>query len=247
MNWFRRRSQTNPRGWKSPAATTLLTLLLSAGCAGTDNSTEAPSVEATPAERSVRIETTGCGSASGRTGSGIVIEDDAVVTVAHLVVRADGVSANVGASGPIEAKVTAVDLERDLALLRIEPTGFDRVPMAGISGETSGTGFVIGAAVSGTLPYTIERPARISIEEVLGETRHERLGYELDAITEMGDSGAGLYDDEERLIGMVFATSDEGTTTWATASSEIQAFFNGNRFLDTPLSCDQSSSRLSGV
>ncbi len=64
----------------------------------------------------------------------------------------------------------------------------------------------------------------LTIEEVLGTDLHSRRGYELDAETAAGDSGAGAYDNEGRLIGVVFATGRDGDSSWITSSIEIEDF-----------------------
>lgn len=202
------------------------------------------SADVTPQQRAVRLTTEGCGWAPSRTGSGLVYEEGMVVTAAHLVARADSVAVTVAAMDPIEAAISAVDFKRDLALLRIPVTGFRRVDVAPISPDGASSGVIVDGATSGTVPFTLERPARISIEEVLGNERHERLGYELRAATTGGDSGAGVYDDQNRLLGIVFATSDGETTTWATASSEITSFINDVGAGTADLTCDPERSRL---
>jgi hypothetical protein len=84
----------------------------------------------------------------------------------------------------------------------------------------------------------------VSIEEVLGTERHNRVGYEIDAATASGDSGAGAYDETDRLIGIVFATSADGATTWLSAGVEIQDFLAGVDADAAPIVCDPDISRL---
>lgn len=193
---------------------------------GTDTSSREtnhpPSPSVTPADRAVRIETTGCGYASGRTGSGVAIGDGLVVTVAHLLVHGEGVHVTVEGGDAGGAVVAAVDLQRDLALLRLEPDGKPDVETS--TAAKGDKGLIVGGATSGTGPFEVERMVDLTIEDVLGTDRHDRLGYELAAATDKGDSGAGAYDEEGRLIGIVFATSDEGAATWVTASTEIDDF-----------------------
>jgi len=175
-----------------------------------------------PGTRAVRLQTTGCGPASEHFGSGVAIGDDLVVTVAHLIARAGSVEASVGGASTEPVEVAAVDLERDLAVLRLAGDDFTRVEMA--IANSGGSGRIVGGAASGTVPFEVRRRVNLTIEEILGTERHARLGYELAAVTGDGDSGAGAYDAENRLIGIVFATGEDGATTWLTASSEIEDF-----------------------
>ncbi len=226
--------------WVIGATVTLVT----AGCAADPGSTTEPpsATRFDPAARAVRIETTGCGFAPDRTGSGVAIGDGLVLTVAHLVAQADGVAVTLGESGAIDAAVAAADLELDLALLRVPKNG---VPAVDISSADRGDrGLVVGGATSGTVAFEVADVVRISIEEVLGSDRHKRLGYELAAVTTTGDSGAGAYDDDSRLIGIVFATSDGGATTWITASGEIETFLASQDAEHGAILCDEEISRL---
>jgi len=233
------------------AKTTAVVLVAIAGMVGPScGTTQADpfadnSSQTTATQRAARVVTSGCGWASARTGSGVALEDGIVITVAHMVVRADTVTVSVGEGQAVAADITAIDLERDLAMLRLPPSGITRAEAAPISPGADSGGSVVGGATSGTVAFTGRQAARISIEEVLGTQRHERLGYELDVVTARGDSGAGVYDDRGRLVGIVFATSDNGTTTWATAVSEVLAFVVENQSATLPLACDAAESALS--
>ena len=89
------------------------------------------------------------------------------------------------------------------------------------------TGWVAEGASSGTVAFEVSRVVDLTIEEVAGTERHSRRGYELEAATQDGDSGAGAYDVAGRLIGVVFASGPDEDTTWVTASSEIEDFISG--------------------
>jgi len=194
----------------------LLVATFSSGCAASQ-----PLI--LPAEdRAVVIETEACGAASGRVGSGVAVGNDLVVTVAHLIVRAGGLSATPTGGQPQAAEVVAVDLRRDLAVVRLDGLALPEVDIA--TSGPGGTGRIVEAARSGTVPFEIATFADLRIEEILGSERHTRQGYELVAVTTDGDSGAGAYDEEGRLIGIVFGRGPADDTTWVTASTEIFDF-----------------------
>ena len=177
-----------------------------------------------PELRAARIETSGCEFASGRTGSGVAVENGLVITVAHLVARAADLEVSIDDVVAKDAVVAAVDLERDLAVIRV-PTV--KVPDVVTSAVTKGEhGQIVGSAGSGTVSFEVKAVVDLTIEEILGTDRHSRMGYELAASTADGDSGAGVYDDADQLIGIVFATSQDGTSTWVTAVSEIESFLS---------------------
>ena len=172
--------------------------------------------------RAVKIETTGCEFASGRTGSGFVYEGGLVVTAAHLVARASRISIDAPDMSVDDVDLVAIDLERDLAALRLH--GLELPPVEASVAFSGDKGLMVGGATSGTVGYEVRRVVELTIEEVLGTERHSRSGYEIAAVTGDGDSGSGVYDEEGRLIGMVFATGPDEDTTWVTAAEEIEAF-----------------------
>ena len=176
-------------------------------------------------ERAAIIKTTGCGFASDSNGSGVAVGGALVLTVAHLVVRAETVTVALGDAGAQPADVLAVDRETDLAVVRLRGLDTEAVEMADVGKEA--LGWVVGGQASGTVGFEVRRVVDLSIEEVGGTERHRRRGYELAATTRDGDSGSGVYDAVGNLIGLVFASGPEEDTTWVTASSEIESFLAG--------------------
>lgn len=224
------------------AATMLAMLAYGCTTSGVIDVVDSSALRVSPSERAVTIDTTGCGFAADRMGSGVAVGDGLVLTVAHLVVRSDRLVVNEPAGGRVDAVVVAVDLELDLAVLRLPTNGLPAVESA--SSGAGASGLIVGGAASGTVPFQVNDVVRISIEEILGSERHSRLGYKLDAITTTGDSGAGAYDEDNRLIGIVFATSDEGETTWITSSAVAEEFLAAHKDARIPIVCDPATSRL---
>ncbi len=198
---------------------------------------------ATPADRAVRIDSPGCGLASDTFGSGIIIGEKRVLTVAHTVARASDPSVTDSSGAVHSAQLVAIDLANDLALLEVDDLGFVR-PTFGIADDTT-TGLIHRAPNSGTAGYKVIRRVNVMIEEVLGTQSHQRPGYEVAATTERGDSGAGVYDQDHRLVGIVFAVSAERATTWVTASSVIEQFLAASAGKEADLRCDPTRSQIS--
>lgn len=202
-----------------------------------------PSADGISAEdRAATIDIGGCGDASDRSGSGFLFEDGVIVTAAHLVVQGDNIDVSIGRELPVQGTVVELDLQRDLAWVAVPETGVDRAVV--FRAEMGQTGRVVGASASGTVGYVVAQLASLSIEEVLGDERTTRLGYELAADTTSGDSGAGAYDEQDRLIGMVFAVSADGSSTWAIAAEEIVTFLQESDRSQGSYVCEPAVSRI---
>ena len=206
--------------------------VVAAGCGDDGASRLAPVVEmqgsredrGAPEERAVAVSTLPCGDASSRQASGVIVSPGVVVTAAHVV--ADSLEVSVrGGSVERPADVVVLDLDADVAVLDV-PDGSETDP----SGPVELSRFtrdqavrLVGGSATGTVDLVVSRPVRIDIDgRRLGE-RVERDGYELMGVTADGDSGAGVYDAEGRLGGLVFARSDErADVAFAVEASEIR-------------------------
>lgn len=195
-----------------------------------------------PDERAVELTVEGCGVSSDTSGSGFLFDDGLVLTTAHLVIRAGRVEVTYPDGSSAMAEVLAIDTFRDLAALAVPMIDVDR-PLIG-KARAGDTGSVVGGLTSGTVDLVVGQYASLSIEEVLGTERSSRLGYEIEAVTADGDSGAGVYDQEGRLLGMVFAVTAGGGSTWVTASEEIDQFVSEVDRAARPFVCDPDLSRI---
>lgn len=231
-----RRNGLAGRPWRAVFATLVLAVV-SIACSG--------ATPAAPGDRAVELTTTGCGYATGRTGSGVAVGDGLIVTVAHLVVQADSIAATVGGVDRGSATVVGVDLQRDLAALRLSQAILPAVDTA--PAAVGDTGTIVEGAATGSVAYEVRSAVEVSIEEVLGSERHKRLGYELEALTARGDSGAGAYDEAGRLIGVVFAYSTDPRVTWITASEEVIDFLTVAEATGNTFVCDAERSRIAPI
>ncbi len=216
---------------------------------GTDDGGSLPSDDelplVSPADRAVAVSTTGCGDANDGEGSGVVIETGQVATAAHVVAGSAEVTVADGGREQ-QAWIVAFDPKRDLALLEVAPAEGDAaIPRLKLREASAGEeGLIVGATRSGTMDFVIASKTRIEIEEVRGTARTRRSGYQLEAMTEPGDSGAGLYDDAGHLVGVLFAvsTNDHGRS-WAVSANEVEAFLD-DESVRGPVVCDPQQSKV---
>lgn len=207
-------------------------MLCAAACADAGPSTG-------PIERAVVVETEACGHASGTTGSGVIVGDGEVITAAHVVIGASEVRVLAG-SDPVVAMVIRLDVTTDLALLRVPRVAATEVEVVEVATEDAVT--VVGGASSGTVDATATRRLLMDVDDVRSQTRSQRAGFELDAAILPGDSGAGVFDSQGRLVGIVFAVPTERSgSTFAVRAQEIAAILAAP---DREYRCDARASRL---
>ncbi len=227
------------------------------------NSSVAPDLE--PVDRTVAVVTTGCGAASATIGSAVRLDDTTVLTAAHVVAGAGGVgvvesdrlpldrhwpgfSPVTLFDGAVGAAVIAFDPARDLALVatdRERAGGPDRLrPEFGVAAV--GDVVEIHGAAAAPIEGLVAQRTTIEADEVRGRSRVERDGYRLDAPTTRGDSGAGVWSTDGRLVGLVFAVSSgDGTRSWAVSGREIVGFLDEAQEGPVPsYRCNEATSRL---
>jgi S1-C subfamily serine protease len=214
-----------------------------------------------PAQRAAVIVTAGCGAANPTTGSGVAVGDGLVLTAAHVVAGSSlvRVAARPPSDGPVDlpgleaqlepATVVAFDRRLDLALLATGPDPDLSAlshPSPGLA-EAGDRGTIVGGATSGDVPFVVTDRTTIEIDEVRGTGRARRRAYVLAAATAPGDSGAGLFDVEGRLVGLLFAESaGRDGRSWATAGDELDRFLS-DRGEAEQHRCNPDRSRLEPV
>lgn len=149
----------------------------------------------------VRVRSLGC-EALG-VGSGFVLPGGVVVTNRHVLEQPRQVTVSTWDGRQLEAEVTGVALDSDLALLRIADAG--DLPVATIRTEPVAPGepvMVVGYPGGG--------PAVVTSGTVVGTVAGELLGepadvIRVDAPIQQGNSGGPVLDAEGQVVGVAFA------------------------------------------
>lgn len=162
----------------------------------------------------VAVEASGCRQAEELTGSGSVVGDELVVTVAHVVAGSTSVSVT-GADGTERpARVVGLDPVNDLALLAVDGLDVAPLPLGALAAGDHSV-FVVhdidGRAAIRTA--AVVRRADLSMADLYGQGPYVRPGFELDATVQPGDSGAVVVGDDGRAGAVVFAASRETAGT----------------------------------
>lgn len=247
--------------------------LTAAACSGTNGVTDPVTTvqrfDVTPGlgpvDRTVAVVTTGCGSAAAAIGSAVRLDDTTVLTAAHLIAGAGDVAVVEQPDLPPNrewpafspgtlfsesdvATVVAFDPGRDLALVETDGKRADGPEYQRPDFGTAAVGDAveIHGAATVSIEGSVAQSATIEADEVRGRSRVMRDGYRLDASTGRGDSGAGVWSTDGRLVGLVFAvSSDDRNRTWAVSGREIITFLDAAEERPAPsYRCDEATSRL---
>jgi S1-C subfamily serine protease len=180
-----------------------------------------PALSEQIAASTVRIEGEACSRL--QEGSGFVVDDDLVVTNAHVVagdrstevVRTDG--------SRVAATVVTFDPDRDLAVLSVP--GIDRPPLALGQAEEGDRGGVYGYPGGGDLriaPYEIARQVTARGTDIYDDDRTERDVFFLSSHLRPGDSGSALVNRRAEVVGVAFAIApDRNNVAYALTDEEL--------------------------
>jgi len=160
-------------------------------------------------------------------GSGIVVGSDLFLTSAHVIAGVDGLLEVRRPGGePLQATVVGFDAERDLALLRVPGLGGTSAEFGVASAGTEGA--IATVDRDGRLDlvaFVVARLVTANSGDIYDEGEVVRAALQLDATILPGDSGGALFDDENRVVGVAFAQSNQADdVAYALATSEIENF-----------------------
>jgi S1-C subfamily serine protease len=173
-----------------------------------------------PERALVRIAARGC-SAIDTVATGWLSDGGLVVTVAHAVrgstsVEVSGVPARVVAvdnTADVAALVPAHDI--DAAALSLAPVVRGPTAWLATFDSTSGSGKVDMIGVGAEVAATIDEP--------VDDTTYSRQAFSVSSAINRGDSGAPVVDGRGRVVGMMFATTRDGSpVSYAVSVDDIR-------------------------
>jgi len=195
------------------------------GALGLDSETLATAVSATTA-----VRVAGCGR--NYAGSGFAIDDELVITNAHVVAGARELHLNTHDGRRVPAEVVAFDKDRDLALLHAP--GHALTPLVLGQGSVGDAAAVIGYPGGQAEPRVaaarIDRAVTGVGRDIYGRDATERSIYFLASELRSGDSGAAVVGTDGLVVAVVFAVSpDVRTVAYALTVEEVEALVNAPR------------------
>ena len=140
-------------------------------------------------------------------GSGFIWDEQGhIVTNAHVVQAADAMHVTFQDGTMSVGEVLATDPDSDLAVLKIDPEGYELQPVTMGRSEELQVGMRV--AVIGT-PFSQEQTLTSGIVSNLGRTMNTMTRYRIpdsiqfDAATNPGNSGGPLFNDRGEVVGVV--------------------------------------------
>ena len=163
-------------------------------------------------------------------GSGFFVDDDLVVTNAHVVAGEDETTVELSDGSTLDARVVAFDPARDLAVLRTRGGGAAPLPLRGA--EVGDTGGVFGRPGGGPLeisPFRVADQIDARGRDIYDSGTTNRDVLVLASELAPGDSGSALVDPQGQVIGVAFAVApDKPGVAYALAISELEAVLAGD-------------------
>ena len=168
----------------------------------------------------VLIASIGCKSAPTHT-VGTVIGDGLVLTVAHGVAGQTTTFITTASGQVLNAKVAAIDVNLDLALLYIDKTEFakDLVPLKFADAVAGTNAYFVAYQDSSQVVRAakIKRRLVINTQDIYLKSDVSRPSIEVETRVVVGNSGGPLINHNDEIVGLVWATSrSEKNLAWAT-------------------------------
>ncbi len=172
----------------------------------------------------VNVESFGCGARFE--GSGWVVEDNVVVTNAHVVAGAEDLQVRRPDGAVRTAAVIAFDDDRDLALLLVDDLQEAPLPLVDAVVGTDGAvvGYPGGQDTPRQTPARVEDDVDVTGRDIYGRDRTTRRVLFTAAQLRQGDSGSPLVDVDGQVVGTIFAVApDDPDLAYALHADEIRA------------------------
>jgi S1-C subfamily serine protease len=175
------------------------------------------------------VKITGLACSRIQEGSGFFVDDDLVVTNAHVVAGESTSEVELSDGRTLDAEVVAFDPQRDVAILRTEGEA-PALPMR--SGQVGDTGGVFGHPGGGGLeisPFRVAEQIDATGRDIYDQGSTRRDVLVLASELAPGDSGSALVDPQGEVVGVAFAVApDKPGVAYALAVDEVREVLNGD-------------------
>lgn len=190
--------------------------------AGSTTSVSSSDVADTSTVSGVGVIAEGC-SLIAQLGSGVVLGNGVVVTVAHTIAGATSVLVEDHAGNEHTASVSAFDPDADLAVLDVPTLNASPLTLGPVRLGNATLVRWDRADGVGAIVVEVSKRLTITIEDIYTQDTVRRSGLEIIGSVESGDSGGPVVDTSGSVIGIVYANSrDRGGVGFATDITEIE-------------------------
>jgi len=176
------------------------------------------------------VRAVGCGRTF--TGSGFAIDEDHIVTNAHVVAGGREFYLSTHDARRVDAEVVVFDKDRDLALLLAPGHGLTTLELgtAAVGDIVTVVGYPGGQVEPRATAARIDRWITGVGRDIYGRDTTERALFFLAAELSSGDSGAAVIGRDGRVVGAVFAVSpDQPTVAYALSYDEVATVLDAPR------------------
>jgi len=176
------------------------------------------------------VRVVGCGRTF--TGSGFAVDEDHIVTNAHVVAGGREIHLSTHDARRVAAEVVVFDKDRDLALLFAPGHGLGTLTLgtAGVGDIVTVVGYPGGQVDARAAAARIDRWTVGVGRDIYGRDTTERDLFFLAAELRTGDSGAAVVGADGRVVGAVFAVSpDMPTVAYALTFDEVATLLEAPR------------------
>jgi len=179
----------------------------------------------------VKIVGQGCGGIVE--GSGFVVQNDLIMTNAHVVAGIEHPYISIYNGPTIEARTVYFNPNFDLALLKVPPLSLKVLHLSANIYPDGTDGAVLGYPGGGNLTIvgaSILNHLDATGQNIYGNNITTRSIYELHARVIPGNSGGPLINQKDNVIGIVFAQSTTyHNVGYALTSNKVINYFNQNK------------------
>jgi S1-C subfamily serine protease len=178
----------------------------------------------------LRVRNLGCDRLS--LGSGFAIAPDMLVTNRHVVAGTDHLEVNTWDGRRLTVEVALAATSHDLALVRVHDAELPAVVEIADDDPQPGDEVVVASHPGG-------RELVVRRGRVLGHTEDLLFGSAGGAVAmsvplEPGSSGGAVFNLEGRVVGVVYAMSGDGETSYAVPASALQDVRDEDLLSDVP-------------
>ena len=180
----------------------------------------------------------GLGCNSLQYGTGFFVEENTVVTNAHVVAGVNSPRIIHNGDG-YDLDFVSLDPNSDLAILRSE--NFSHQPLKLDEAEEGGLGTVVAFVKDGKKVTTevkiLEKILAVG-KDIFGQPGESREALSLEARIESGFSGAPVLNENFDVVGVIFSRSRGGSSTaYAVQSSEVEKILEEEPDLSSSTNC----------